>query len=236
MAHAQQLEFVRTLKTAFPSYFTSSRTLEIGSLDITGTIRGFFDGGTYVGLDVAPGRGVDIVCQGQDYSVPDGSFDTVISCEAMEHNPHWKETMDNMVRVCRPGGLVVMTCATVGRREHGTTRTTPGDSPLSIGLGWEYYKNLTKRDFIQALPLQSHLAPLAFLTNWVSNDLYMAGFKRGSAGNAPPADAAQVLKTMNNDYRRINLRHASRSHYVLKRLLISLLGEEQYWKRPIRPW
>jgi len=45
----------------------------------------------YIGLDVAPGNGVDIVCEGQNYDAPDESFDVVISCEVMEHNPFWRK-------------------------------------------------------------------------------------------------------------------------------------------------
>jgi len=66
VAHLEQFEFIATLKAAFPGFFTAARTLEIGSLDINGSVRQFFDGGSYIGLDVAPGHGVDIVCPGQD--------------------------------------------------------------------------------------------------------------------------------------------------------------------------
>jgi hypothetical protein len=48
-----------------------------------------------------------------------------------------------MVRMTRPGGLVFFTCATTGRPEHGTRRTTPGDAPYCT----DYYKNLVAEDF-----------------------------------------------------------------------------------------
>ena len=114
MAHRQQQAFVATIKMAFPSYFAGSRVLEVGSLNINGSVRQHFSGGQYIGLDVGPGPGVDVVCQGQDYDAPDGSFDVVISCECLEHNPFWRETFENMLRLCRPGGLVIMTCASTG--------------------------------------------------------------------------------------------------------------------------
>ncbi len=78
--------------------------LEIGSLDVNGTVRQHFEKCDYRGLDVAEGPGVDIVCQAQDYDAPIGSFDTVVCCEVMEHNPHWAETFANMLRLCQPGG------------------------------------------------------------------------------------------------------------------------------------
>ena len=222
MAHSEQFEFIATLKAAFPGFFHAARTLEIGSLDINGSVRRFFEGGSYIGLDVAPGRGVDVVCPGQDYNAPDDSFDTVISCEAMEHNPEWKQTMVNMIRLCRPGGLVVMTCATTGRKEHGTTRTSPADSPLTIGLGWENYLNLNERDFRGAIALEETLEPLAFFANWVSRDIYMVGFKRG---NPPPANAAEQFRVMREHYRGANRRHGLTSGYVIMRTLVAAFGE-----------
>jgi SAM-dependent methyltransferase len=234
VAHAEQFEFIATLKAAFPGFFHAVRTLEIGSLDINGSVRRFFEGGNYIGLDVAPGRGVDIVCPGQDYDAPDNSFDTVISCEAMEHNPEWKRTMVNMIRLCRPGGLIVMTCATTGRKEHGTTRTSPADSPLTIGLGWEYYLNLKERDFRTALALEESLEPVAFFANWASRDIYMVAFKRGAPA---PANAMGQIRGMRDHYRGVNRLHAVTSGYAVMRMLVAAFGEAGHaifdgW----RPW
>ncbi|WP_158932529.1 class I SAM-dependent methyltransferase [Acidisphaera sp. S103] len=233
MAHPEQLEFVHKVQSAFPSFFTGSKTLEIGSLDINGTIRKFFKGGSYTGLDVAEGPGVDVACQGQEYDGPSNDFDTVISCEVMEHNPHWRETMTNMIRICRPGGLVIMTCATIGRKEHGTTRTDPADSPLSVGLGWEYYKNLTARDFKTIDSLRSDLDFFSFFTNWASRDLYFLGFKKGAT---PPTDARKQFAIMRRHYIGANLASGLRSDYLRVRTLIALFGEERYWAGPIRLW
>ena len=104
----------------------------------------------YIGIDVGEGKGVDIVCPGQDYNAPDNTFDIACSAECFEHNPYWKETFANMVRMCKPGGLIVLTCATTGRPEHGTTRSDIGSSPLTVSIGWEHYKNLDEGDFRNA--------------------------------------------------------------------------------------
>lgn len=174
MSHPEQLQFVDQVRRIFPRHFDGARVLEIGSLDINGTIRSRFVGCDYTGIDVAEGPGVDVVCQGQDYAGPDAAFDTVISCEVMEHNPHWVETFRNMARLCRPGGLVVMTCASWGRREHGTSRSEPDNSPLTVGKGWDYYRNLRAEDFL-ARQLVQPFADWAFFQNWRSYDLYFVG-------------------------------------------------------------
>jgi SAM-dependent methyltransferase len=180
VAHQQQLEFVKMLSSGLPQYFSSASVLEIGSLDINGSVRQFYSDCNYTGIDVAPGRGVDVVCLGQDFEASDGSFDQVISCEAMEHNPSWPETFANMIRLTKEGGLVVMTCATFGRPEHGTTRTDPDSSPLTVEKGWDYYKNLGPSDFARTFDLQTSFSSCRFWCNWSSKDLYFIGIRTTS--------------------------------------------------------
>ena len=183
MSHKEQLEFVKEISILFPENFRNSKVLEIGSLIVNGTIRGFFENCNYVGIDIAKGKGVDIVCEGQNYDAPNNFFDTVISCESFEHNPYWSETFKNMIRVCNPGGLVIFTCATTGRPEHGTSRTTPADSPLTTLDGWDYYKNLTEADFIEQTDFDAVFSVFEFRTNSESKDLYFYGLKNKLTNN-----------------------------------------------------
>ncbi|MDR3534681.1 MAG: methyltransferase domain-containing protein [Rhodopila sp.] len=231
MAHPEQMEFVGRVSTMFPDAFVGKRVLEIGSLDINGSIRGLFRQCDYIGLDVAAGPGVDVVCQGQDYDAPEASFDTVVCCEVMEHNPSWKETFANMLRLCKPGGLVLMTCASTGRQEHGTTRTTPVNSPLTISIGWEYYRNLVKSDFCKSFNLHESLSEFCFFQNWKSFDLYFVGFRKG-ADLAP--ETRRKLAATRRHYLCESARVALKQ--LKMRLLIAAVGEERYWAGPVRFW
>jgi len=147
MAHSTQQEFISYVKNKFPVYFEKSKVLEVGSLDINGSMRSHFFNCDYTGIDVGEGTGVDIVAEGQNYNSPDETYDVCASGECFEHNPYWAETFANMVRMCKSEGLVFFTCATTGRKEHGTSRTDVESSPLTIGKGWEYYRNLDEDDF-----------------------------------------------------------------------------------------
>jgi len=178
MAHQQQHDYVRGLKTRYPTFFFRQKVLEIGSLNINGTNRDFFTECNYVGVDVGAGPCVDIVCPGKDVDHPDNSYDTVLSTECFEHNPEWVETFQNMIRMCRSDGLIFMTCATTGRPEHGTTRTTPHDSPLTIGIGWDYYKNLTEQDFREHFDFDKIFSTYKFEVCATHPDLYFFGIKR----------------------------------------------------------
>ena len=103
---------------SYPAAFDGACVLEVGSLDINGSVRELFKNCRYVGVDLQLGPGVDLACQGQLVEFPTGHFDTVISAECMEHNPFWRETIANMLRMTRAGGLVLLSCATTGRLEH----------------------------------------------------------------------------------------------------------------------
>lgn len=145
--------------------------LEVGSLDINGTVRDFFNNCDFIGVDLDEGPGVDVVGQGQELDYPDNSFDTVISAECFEHNPYWLETFVNMHRMA--SGLVVFTCASLGRPEHGTTRTSPSDSPFTVE--WDYYRNLMEEDFTSALDMDDMFERYNFSVNNHSHDLYFWG-------------------------------------------------------------
>lgn len=177
MAHHEQRVFIESIKKYYASFFSNQKVLEIGSLNINGTARDFFTDCNYTGIDVAPGPEVDLVAQGQEYDAEDASFDTVLSCECFEHNPFWLETFINMIRICKPGGLVFFTCATTDRPEHGTTRTRPEDSPLTGEIGWEFYKNLTEEDFTSVIDFKKYFKDYDFSVNNYVHDLYFWGIK-----------------------------------------------------------
>lgn len=173
MAHQQQRDFFQSVKTRFPSLFNNVTVLEIGSLDINGTIRDLFNAKQYIGVDVQEGPGVDVVAEGQLLDYKDKSFDTVISAECFEHNPYWAETFVNMARMAKKA--VIFSCASTGRPEHGTRRTTPEDSPYT--LDWDYYRNLEAKDFEQKVDLSEYFSEWHFEYNPESQDLYFYGFK-----------------------------------------------------------
>ena len=170
MSHQQQLDFVQSVKDEFPEYFKGTKVLEVGSLNINGSVRQFFEPVQYIGCDRGEGAGVDIVCQGHELPYPNESFDVVISCECFEHDKHWEKTFQKMIDLVRKGGLVIFSCATIGRAEHGTTRTSPADAPFTN----DYYRNLREEDFNQ---FKSSFDSYRFSQCLSPRDLYFWGLK-----------------------------------------------------------
>lgn len=177
MAHFEQTQWIEKLRQNFGYYFVHKKVLEIGSLDINGSIRRLFIECDFTGVDLAEGNGVDVVCLGHEFNMPECTYDTVASTECFEHNPYWFETFCNMYRLCKNSGLVFFTCATKGRKEHGTARTDFNSSPFTVEKGWDYYQNLTENDFRQRLDLDKMFNYYGFEVNDSYHDLYFWGIK-----------------------------------------------------------
>jgi SAM-dependent methyltransferase len=178
MSHFEQHYFVNHVKQRYPEFFKSKIVLECGSLNINGSVRSFFDDCTYIGLDVGEGQDVDVVSLAHEYNMPDNTFDTVLSCEMFEHDPHWDKSFENMIRLCKSNGLIFFTCATTGRKEHGTFFNRPEDSPLTFNIGWDHYKNLTENDFKEFFNFEKLFVEHEFSVNKTHFDLYFCGIKQ----------------------------------------------------------
>lgn len=177
--HHEVLHFVYETKNLFPEYFNNARVLEIGSRKVQDqpTIRCHFSNCDYVGVDISEGNCVDVVAKGHEYD-SDQLFDTVISCECFEHDPFYEKTVSNMIRLLRPNGMLIFTCASTGRPEHGTRRSSPGSSPATAEIeGWQdYYKNLTESDF-KGIPAIVKMKGSYWVSNESTCDLYYRGWK-----------------------------------------------------------
>lgn len=161
--------------------FERCRVLDVGSADINGCNRHYFGPEcTYVGVDVAPGPNVDVVCPCHDLPHAPESFDVIISSECLEHDMHWRRTLAKVCDLLRPGGVFLMTCASTGRPEHGTARTTAGES-LTTRIGdeaWaDHYQNLTADDIMTAIPVADTFPMHKFYYHPGSKDLYFYGIK-----------------------------------------------------------
>jgi SAM-dependent methyltransferase len=133
MAHQQQKSFCLQVLEKFPEYFIDKNSLDIGSLDINGNNRFMFNGGTCIGIDIAEGKNVDVISKGHELTYADNSVDVIISTECFEHDMYYDLTLKNIIRMLKPGGIFLFTCASTGRPEHGTLRTSKENAPLLEG-------------------------------------------------------------------------------------------------------
>lgn len=196
MTHRQIHDFVATVKKHFPEFFVSRNVLEIGSLNINGSVRAHFEGGNYIGVDLAPGPDVDVVRGGHLLDYESESFDTVISCECMEHNPFWVETISNMFRMTKPGGIVIISCASTGREEHGTSKSQAYASPFTIEKLNNYYKNVSAADIKAVFNCNLWFDYFFIDTNHFSMDTYFVGIRKPAQDSARFHSLCKDLKAL----------------------------------------
>jgi hypothetical protein len=177
-----QVNFINYVKQNYPHHFKNCDVIDFGSGDINGNNRAFFSESNYAGVDVFPGPNVDIVCKCHELNVIPGSIDTIISTEMLEHDPFWKESLLHMYECLKNEGLLLVTCATTGRPEHGTRRTSPGDSFATRGNLFEfsdYYQNINQIDVMEVFSKLT-FKKLQFFTKEFNNegvDLFFYGIK-----------------------------------------------------------
>lgn len=177
-----QANFINFVKKNLPHYFKNVEVVDFGSGDINGNNREFFEDSNYIGVDVIPAPNVDMVSKCHESNIEQGSKDTVISAEMLEHDPFWRESLLHMYNCLKPGGLLIITCATTGRPEHGTRRTTPQHCYATIGglrEFWDYYRNITESD-VREVFSNSSFKNLEFFTTEFADygqDLFFYGIK-----------------------------------------------------------
>ena len=189
MAHKEQRDYIQRIKNKFPNAFKDCKVLDIGSFDVNGKEEAFFENCYFIGLDIGPGPGVNVICPAQEYDAPDETFDTIISCECWEHNPYYKESIQNAIRMLKSGGYFIFTCATTGRPVHGVAslekeskkkyknwKTMPNVSRDN----WdnEYYKNLTESDIRECIDVDEIFEEYEFEVETNHCDLFFWGIKK----------------------------------------------------------
>jgi len=109
---------LKEYKEKFPEHFKDCNVLEIGILNFP-NFRAFFDDSNYIGIDMTPGPGVDIVCRGQDTDFPEDHFTTMICYSVFEHDPQWKEILTHNMPFLKDGALIFLCFGAERNEEHG---------------------------------------------------------------------------------------------------------------------
>jgi SAM-dependent methyltransferase len=178
--HIQVVKFCQFVKKILGDYFIDKIVLDVGSGDINGNNRYLFTNSKYEGNDVIQAKNVTIVSKTKDLPFENNTFDTIISTECFEHDPTYKESFLKIYDMLKPNGLFLFTCASTGRAEHGTRRTTPADSFGTIGNidnMQDYYKNLTEIDLLEVYDLDKMFKSYDTYYNSITKDLYFLGIK-----------------------------------------------------------
>ena len=154
MSHEVQRKWCEGLKVAMPQFFKDQSILEMGSLNVNGSLRSLFEDCDYTGVDVIAGVDVDVVGTFHEIDFGDKRFGVVCSVNSLEHDMHFDKTLPKMYEWLLPGGLMFISAAyTWG--EHGTRKHTPWASGTAkMESEWaDYYKNVTPDDIARHFKL-----------------------------------------------------------------------------------
>lgn len=200
--HDEARKFLEFVASQTKRHFTQGKVvLDVGSGDVNGTNEYLFDPScVYHGNDVMPGRNVTLMYKTAELPFYEPTFDTIVSSECFQHDMEYVESLQKIIQILRPGGLLAFTCASGGRPEHGTRRHHPEMSfTTKLGAKWaSYYKTLSFEDLNQAIDLNAVFSQYAAYYDPKSKDLYFMGLKRDlkRPGNLLPLEryrGAEIL-------------------------------------------
>lgn len=138
--HQSVYNFVRDVAVPSIRPMEGLRVLEVGSLDVNGTVRDLFEGcDQYIGIDIQAGKGVDYVASSNDmvvrsyalgstpvdlgdapfsHVVSSSYFDVLVSTEVLEHDAEFWLSFAQYNRVLKPGGWLIVTCRGIDFPKH----------------------------------------------------------------------------------------------------------------------
>jgi hypothetical protein len=126
--HDSVLQFVAA--ALVPADVAGKTVLEVGSAYVNGSVKPqiiAMGPSRYVGVDLAPGPNVDVVCAAEN--LPDeAEADLVVSCEMLEHAADWRAAFRRMCALARE--TLILTCRGPGFPFHNPPdhwRFTPAD-------------------------------------------------------------------------------------------------------------
>ncbi|MFN3844081.1 MAG: class I SAM-dependent methyltransferase [Rehaibacterium terrae] len=112
-----------------PTEFEGKKVLEIGSRYVNGSVRPFIikflKPKEYVGIDLEPGKFVDIVMPVEELLGKFGpeAFDVIIAFNVLEHVKDWRIVINNIKNVLKTNGILFISVPSIGFPYH----EYPGD-------------------------------------------------------------------------------------------------------------
>ena len=219
MAHRDQLEFFSNFYELSNVLGGPLRVAEIGSLDINGTIRNIVksssDIAEYIGIDIGEGAGVDVVSEGHIFLEKNvGRFNVILSAECLEHNPFWRETIEQTLVSLATPGVLIFSWATTGRHVHGTHQQSSHSAPFVVEQWNSYYRNVSLSDLL-SVKLRNSLSLEAIFVNHSHKDIYWVGIK-GCEGISFSAVKSQIEGQRNRIF-EINKEYLRNYKFLLQK-------------------
>ena len=103
--HTNNHSWLKDLQAKYPDSFNGVKVLDLGSLDVNGSCKQYFNNCKYVGVDLEDGKNVDIVSKNTETKFRKNQFDTLISFNCFEHDFDWKDSIVHNMKWLKSGGM-----------------------------------------------------------------------------------------------------------------------------------
>jgi hypothetical protein len=132
--HLGNRQWLDHLQQTHGTEIQDARMLELGSLNINGSAREHLRVETWVGIDMVPGREVDIVCLASHTIFEPDSFDVMLSMSMLEHDPNWRMSLSHNIAWLRDRALIFLSWGAEGNARHDPEPWRP--VPVGDILEW----------------------------------------------------------------------------------------------------
>jgi len=133
--------------------------IDVGSYDVNGTLKTCLIDEKlsipweYTGVDMCPGKNVDIVANASDLStVVKEQYDFVVSTSCFEHDPMFWMTFLEMVKVCKPGGMIYVNAPSTG-----PYHAHPGDCWRFYADSWKSLADWSEKNNLKVTLVETYI-------------------------------------------------------------------------------
>lgn len=130
----EDINFIKSLNL-------KGKTLDIGSLDINGSIKKYCE--NYIGIDIRKGSNVDILASSHDLPFKSESFDNIVSVGTLEHDKEFWISLNEIRRVLKIGGKFILSIPNYEFKYHAHPKDYWRFSIDSIDLLLEGFKSFS---------------------------------------------------------------------------------------------
>jgi SAM-dependent methyltransferase len=117
-------EFIRDFVTiCAQTLVLESPIYEFGSFIVDGQeqradLRSLFPKKKFIGADMRPGKGVDVILNLHKIDLPNNTANTIICVETLEHVEYPRKALSEIHRVLKPGGVLIIS-SSMSQKIHG---------------------------------------------------------------------------------------------------------------------
>ena len=120
MENQEQQTFCLNVKNKFPDFFKNKKVLHIGSSNFNDNTS-LFDNCNILAIDATNDENIDFNNIGHLFDGPNDYYDTILLVDVFNNNTYYENTIKNIIRMLKSGGLFIATHTNYNKSDYNTT-------------------------------------------------------------------------------------------------------------------